>query len=818
MSILFCFKSLIEDCLSIYLIPVLRRFECSHVSDMVFLLVCVWLVVWACKSAQKGCKPKGKYPLFAWGILFLWVWYRFFDSDTFVLYKLYSFNGDLPICYVDGIAVGCVAILLVRYFHKETKVQYRNKGFLSDKPIDYLEDDALNREENARDAARKLLGTNTEECAFTFGIVGLWGDGKTSFLNMMKRSIEKESEDDVIMMDYSPWLYNEAGNITREFFKVLRSQLSEYCPAISNEIAAYSDALTAIDSPWSKYLNTLVALMTRPQTAEVQYERLKHTLKSIVKKIVVFVDDIDRLGAKEMSEVFRLVRNTSNLPHMYFVLAYDKEHVVNTLQQEFGRNSISFTDKIMQEEYPLPKIQKGMLKKALLLVLRDFADTDEIKIMEDTLVSDSFFKNDFFELASTLRDIKRLGNRLRDHYERMRDDVLMRDYLLICLLQQKFPVVYELISSRPNEIFIDDGEDKICLYDRKRDKSEQEAESQANPFLRQKIANPIDIIAYLDGDKDNALQVTEKHRKLLKSLLCSLWSSKRDVAYNGINHKLSYHRYFSYNILEQEMTEQEFRNFWKLDYPDMKTSLESLVRSKSEYLVVRLTEMDPQNEDELKKLLHIMFYVNNKSCNAIFNGKVITKFLTNFAITDSKNEKLIKSKKNFVRQLMLENKDCRGTVDYLANLQCYASSQNDFPLSIKELSDIKHNLFLNYASLKRNNLDLLSHIFLLTARIGDKKYDDVCVKVLKQYAIEHFEDFVPKSISYYGPKDGGMYGFNWYPRVLWGSNDEYIRYVEERNDTSETMIEYKQFCWLMKGKKENDAIKFSFQKVNVFDN
>lgn len=807
-----------EELASIYLIPVLRRFECSYVTDVIFSMACVRLVAWVCQSFRKGRKLEDRYQALVWSVLFLWGWYRFFDSDVYVLYKLYSFNGHLPFCYVDGIAVGCFAILFVTYFHREKMVQYRIKGFLLDKPIDYLEDDVLNRGENANDAVRKLLGTNTEECAFTFGIVGQWGDGKTSFMNMMKRSVE--NEDDVIVMDYSPWLYNEAGNITREFFKVLRSQLSEYGPAISSEIAAYSDALAAIDTPWSKYLNTLVSLMAKPQTAEEQYTKLEGALKGIGKKIVVFVDDIDRLGAREMSEVFRLVRNTSNLPHMYFVLAYDKEYVVNTLQQEFGRKSISFTDKIMQEEYPLPKIQAGMLMRSLILTLQNFASAEEIKEMEEILNSDSFFRNEFFELANTLRDIKRLGNRLGDHYERMHDDVMMRDYLLVSLMQQKFPKVYTFVSAKRDEIFLNGCDNKIYLYSKEEKKSEEDKPEYI--FSKKRLVVPVDLLKYIDEDRsDNTLEIQEHQRELLKRLLEALWAKWRNVSSKGVNNRLYCSRYFYHNVLEQEMTEQEFEDFWKLEFDEMKERLPSLIQNKLVFLIRKLETIPPSSRDELRKLLRIMFFVNNASAEYSFGHNTITTCIGYLRAFHSGYRNYIKSDKDFVRDLLLENKDCRGSVEYLRDLQYYNPNLEDFPMSVEEMRKVKRKLFLSYAPLHRNDFKSLSYIFMNTARNEDKTkgqpitYDDKCLEILKYCAMDYFENFIPMSLNFYQPNTDNMYTFSIYPRLLWGSNEKYIKYVEKRKETSDAMMEYKRFCRQMRGKKKDDYIKFSFKALKV---
>lgn len=113
-----------------------------------------------------------------------------------------------------------------------------------------------------------------------------------------------------------------------------------------------------------KFLGSILGCLV-PQTVEEQYEDLKKKISNMQRKIVVFIDDVDRLGANEIEELFRLVRNTSNLPSMYFVMAYDKKYVVDTLKNMFPSHSLSYTEKILQEEFFLPVIKNNVLKVVL---------------------------------------------------------------------------------------------------------------------------------------------------------------------------------------------------------------------------------------------------------------------------------------------------------------------------------------------------------------------------------------------------------------------------------------------------------------------
>jgi len=49
------------------------------------------------------------------------------------------------------------------------------------------------------------------------------------------------------------------------------------------------------------------------------FKEINDSLKKINKKIVIFIDDLDRLDKEEVVEVIRLIRNTANFHNTFFV-------------------------------------------------------------------------------------------------------------------------------------------------------------------------------------------------------------------------------------------------------------------------------------------------------------------------------------------------------------------------------------------------------------------------------------------------------------------------------------------------------------------
>ncbi|WP_422653172.1 hypothetical protein IZU89_15130 [Cellulophaga lytica] len=64
------------------------------------------------------------------------------------------------------------------------------------------------------------------------------------------------------------------------------------------------------------------------------YNRINLTLKDLNKRFVVFVDDLDRLSNKEVLQVLKLVRNTANFKNFIFIVALDKDYILNELMKK----------------------------------------------------------------------------------------------------------------------------------------------------------------------------------------------------------------------------------------------------------------------------------------------------------------------------------------------------------------------------------------------------------------------------------------------------------------------------------------------------
>ena len=91
-----------------------------------------------------------------------------------------------------------------------------------------------------------------------------------------------------------------------------------------------------------------------------------------IKKLIIFIDDIDRLDKSEVMAVIKLIRNSANFFNTIFVVSYDKEYLTNAITSISDQGEI-FLEKIFQVELNPPSFDKDILKKELINKIVEFS-------------------------------------------------------------------------------------------------------------------------------------------------------------------------------------------------------------------------------------------------------------------------------------------------------------------------------------------------------------------------------------------------------------------------------------------------------------
>ncbi|MEO7853004.1 MAG: P-loop NTPase fold protein [Rubrivivax sp.] len=91
----------------------------------------------------------------------------------------------------------------------------------ADNPVRDADDDKLGRAVAAQLFAKSVLHLDASE-GLVVGVLGPWGSGKTSFVNLARPAFEQDS---VQLLDFNPWMFSGAEQLVQSFFAELSAQL-----------------------------------------------------------------------------------------------------------------------------------------------------------------------------------------------------------------------------------------------------------------------------------------------------------------------------------------------------------------------------------------------------------------------------------------------------------------------------------------------------------------------------------------------------------------------------------------------------------------
>lgn len=262
--------------------------------------------------------------------------------------------------------------------------EHIQEEIISDVPISSKSDDLFDRASWATQLANVISNINTPN-AFTVGITGSWGSGKTSMLNMV---VEELQDREYTTVRFSPWLFSSEEKILRDLFEQLIETLTppgnksgsrivdlltDYQELLVEGIAAATNlvavtatnpaiaALANVARPIEKHvikklLRRIGATNNKISSVEQLRSNIAKEMEKLDKNIVIIIDDIDRLDSNEIRLIFKLVNLTLSFPHIVFVLAYDEGVVCAALRDVQGISGERYLEKIIQLPISLPRL------------------------------------------------------------------------------------------------------------------------------------------------------------------------------------------------------------------------------------------------------------------------------------------------------------------------------------------------------------------------------------------------------------------------------------------------------------------------------
>lgn len=640
LGLLFLFLHQLIEQLAVKLLiaPVLAHFNAGWLSSLVWIGLALALVAYAFLLGRRRYVVGRKWVLTALMVLLGYYYYRCTPQglEAIAPFRFALLFDGARWAFADIIPFTCILLLLVwgyRYLclgikqlaqirrcswtsirdsitswveklkkryapfiqKQGRKLVQKVEGFLTDHPLTEEEEELSGWTSQAQTLTQKLLATDTSHAAFSLGIVASWGEGKSSFMGIMQRYLQ-QARQEVIVMHFNPWLYDKEAQLTKVFFEELRRTLAPYSSKLSKSIDNYADLLLAVDSSWLKLAHELLRLSQRSTTE--QFDKLSRDIKELGRRVVIFIDDVDRLTREELMELFNLVRNSSNLPCLYFVLAYDKSYVLKTLQSD-GEHMSRYPEKILQEEYSLPKLAPDKMWTVLERCLNKTQLGQESPGRIRDLISDLQSDTVLSYHLTTLRMVKRMVNGFSSRYEQLhKAGVDLLDLFIFELIYYVYPSVYDYL---------------VEMYQTHTNYTIRETPSiwdTANNrvFLRQDWQQ---ILSQNLFERSHC-SYSSIDQQQIELLISRLWSDNRKRRAPQINDHPSLGRYFYRSPLAQDILEVDFLSFLGLDRENKAAWMDhqTFLPTQESFMHLLKDHLDTRLEDA-EEIIWAMLYWNS---------------------------------------------------------------------------------------------------------------------------------------------------------------------------------------------------------------
>jgi predicted KAP-like P-loop ATPase len=207
-----------------------------------------------------------------------------------------------------------------------------------DDPIRSETEDLLRRREFARHLAGIVNRIGALPSSTVVGLVGPWGSGKTSVVNLMGRDLQPSWH----VRRFDPWESGDVGSLIQGFFAAISSALPDddngrrARSILESRATAALPLLALIPYAGTAAKDVIEQLQERSRqlrSSELGLQQLGRALQDAGRKALVVIDDVDRLLPDELLSLFKAIRLLGRIPHVHYLLAYDERTLLDVLQQ-----------------------------------------------------------------------------------------------------------------------------------------------------------------------------------------------------------------------------------------------------------------------------------------------------------------------------------------------------------------------------------------------------------------------------------------------------------------------------------------------------
>ena len=294
-------------------------------------------------------------------------------------------------------------------------------------------------------------------------------------------ALQASSTEKTVIVHFEPWHFSDSKQLLNQFIIRLANEFSskkdKAMHKIGKALESYSGAFSLAElipvagGPIASLGEKVVSKLGKSMQKELTDKDVLRQKTEVIKllgaqktKILIVIDDIDRLNNDQIRQVFQLVSAVAKFPNTAYLLIFDKDIVVKALNRVQEGSGEDYLHKIVQMPIQIPEIKESELHKTL------FSNLDKI-IEEFSVVFHPERWKDIFipcvsPFISNLRDVNRLLNSIKFKLTTISTEIEFCDMVAISAIEIGAPKVFDWIKLNKNLLVGDLDINSVGTYKR----------------------------------------------------------------------------------------------------------------------------------------------------------------------------------------------------------------------------------------------------------------------------------------------------------------------------------------------------------------
>lgn len=209
----------------------------------------------------------------------------------------------------------------------------------------------------------------------TLGIFGSWGSGKTSLMKMLQKAVAADPSAGVKTIWFNAWRYEGKDEIQSALINAILMKVREgktLTQDIKDTLKRLRDGASVLKL--AKFIGKTAITLT-PDIAgfidcfNIESEKVVETMATFeadfekylkdlgVRRVVVFIDDLDRCQSPKIIETFETIKLFLNIPECTFVLGADDAKIRQAIIETYkvgDQGDVAFSDDYLEKIIQLP--------------------------------------------------------------------------------------------------------------------------------------------------------------------------------------------------------------------------------------------------------------------------------------------------------------------------------------------------------------------------------------------------------------------------------------------------------------------------------